>query len=75
MLDPFIHECWGLFAIDFNEDYEPYVYLMEGLIRRGILFRVSPNAATDAKHLSADWPDADSGYRTEMERRIAAALQ
>lgn len=75
VLDRFISECWGLFAIDYNEDYEPYVYLMENLIRRGILFRVSPNAAADAKHLNAKWPEADSGYRTEMEQRIAAALQ
>src|SRR5258708_6221421 len=34
VIDPFIHDCWGLYAVDFNEDYEPYVYFVEGLIRR-----------------------------------------
>ena len=23
VIDPFIHDCWGLFAVDYDEDYEP----------------------------------------------------
>src|SRR5262245_53326376 len=38
VIDPFINECWGLYVIDFNEDHEPYVYLVEGLVRRGVRF-------------------------------------
>jgi len=42
VIDPFINECWGLFAVDYNEDDEPYVYLVENLIRNGVYFLVSP---------------------------------
>ena len=29
VLDPFMHQCWGLHAVDFNEDYEPYEYYVD----------------------------------------------
>lgn len=43
VIDPFINECWGLYAINYNEDTEPYQYLLEGLINREIEFLVPEN--------------------------------
>ena len=28
VIDPFINGCWGFFAVDYDEDYEPYVYFV-----------------------------------------------
>ncbi len=76
VIDPFIHEHWGLYAIDFNEDHDPYIYLMGGLIRRGITFLVSPGAAEDFGHVdAADWEVTTPTYRMAMETRVAHAVQ
>lgn len=45
VIDPFINECWGLFAIDYNEDSEPHAYLIDALVRRQVPFIMSPNAS------------------------------
>lgn len=45
VIDPFIHSCWGLYAIDYNEDSERHAYLIKTLIQRGISFRISPDAS------------------------------
>ena len=45
VIDPFIHECWKLFAIDYDEDYEQYIYFVSALFSREILFHVSKEAA------------------------------
>ena len=49
VIDPFINQCWELFAIDYNEDHEPYSYLLPTLISRQITFLVSPEAAADSR--------------------------
>ena len=74
VLDPFINECWGLFAIDFNEDHEPYLYLVEGLLERRVPFLVSPDAASDLadEDLSRMVQGSDA-YGVEMRRRFRAA--
>ncbi len=74
VLDPFIHECWGLFAVDFNEDDEPYLYLVEGLLNRGVHFLVSPEAASDLadNHLFR-MPDGSDAYSVAMRRRFEVA--
>jgi hypothetical protein len=73
VIDPFVNDCWGLYAIDENEDVEPYTYLVAGLIGRGILFLVSPRAARYTHFGAVHWPKDNDGYRVEMERRFAAA--
>ncbi|TPN95291.1 hypothetical protein FJ980_26185 [Mesorhizobium sp. B1-1-5] len=70
VIDPFIHQCWGLHAIDYNEDYEPYTYLIANLIRRGILFSVSLEAAKHLDWAELDWPENQVQYRREMEGRF-----
>jgi hypothetical protein len=44
VIDPFIHSCWDLYAIDYNEDSEPHAYLIKTLIQRGVSFKISPDA-------------------------------
>jgi hypothetical protein len=73
VIDPFINKCWHLYAIDYNEDYEPYVYLVEGLIARGVRFLVSPEALKHVNWDGQSWPKGDAGYRKEMEKRIKRA--
>jgi hypothetical protein len=73
VIDPFINQCWELFAIDYNEDHEPYLYLIAGLIKRGIPFLVSSDAVEYLEDIDAEWPKDKPEYRTEMERRFKAA--
>jgi hypothetical protein len=73
VIDPFINKCWGLYAVDFNEDHEPHVYLIAGLIRRGIRFLVSPEAILKDQWIDKEWPEGDPAYRKEMEKRFAVA--
>lgn len=75
VIDPLINECWGLYAIDYNEDHEPYIYLIEGLIRRGTLFLVSPDSAANFGDITFEWPRKKKGYQLEMERRFKEAMQ
>lgn len=73
VIDPFINECWGLFAVDFNEDAEPYQYLVEGLLQRSVPFLVSPGAASDfaSDDLSQLIPGSDA-YSVQMRERFEA---
>ncbi|MBN2269352.1 MAG: hypothetical protein JXN61_01990 [Sedimentisphaerales bacterium] len=73
VIDPFINDCWGLYAVDYNEDYEPYIYLVEGLVGRGVHFLVSPGVIENIENIELAWPEGDPEYRTEMERRFDLA--
>ena len=73
VIDPFINDCWGLFAVDYDEDDEPYVYLVSALARREILFRVSSDAAACFEYWDIDWTQVDPGYRVEMQSRASRA--
>lgn len=76
VIDPFINMCWGLYAIDFNEDDEPYQYFLPTLIHLQLAFHVSPEAAKDKQenHYELDWPDDAPEYKALMEKRFEAAL-
>jgi hypothetical protein len=73
VIDPFINTCWGLYAVDYNEDYEEHVYLVAGLVRSGVRFLVSPGVVVNWAHTDREWPKDDPQYRVEMESRIASA--
>jgi hypothetical protein len=73
VVDHFIYDCWGLFAIDFDEDYEPYLYFVHALVSREISFLVSPGAADCFDDWDADWSAVSSEYRTEMHARVSRA--
>lgn len=73
VIDPFINDCWGLYAIDYDEDYDPYIYFAPCLIENKIKFLVSKDAANCSEDWDVDWSAAEPAYREEMQRRIAAA--
>jgi hypothetical protein len=73
VIDPFVHQCWGLYAVDYNEDYEAYIYFVAGLIRRGVRFLVSPGVIETWDATEKDWPESDPSYQHEMETRVASA--
>jgi len=73
VIDPFIHECWGLFAVDYDEDDEPYVYFVHALASREILFLVSREAAAEFENWDVDWSSVGQEYRNEMQSRVRTA--
>ncbi|MBT8421387.1 MAG: hypothetical protein KJO08_11095 [Gammaproteobacteria bacterium] len=73
VIEPFIHSCWNLFAVDYDEDMELYVYFVPELVRRKILFMVSPEAAACFDEWNVDWKDVAPAYKDEMHRRVNAA--
>jgi hypothetical protein len=73
VIDPFIHDCWGGFAVDFDEDLEPYVYFVGALVHREILFLVSPDAAAEFERWDVDWSKVSEKYKTEMHQRVQQA--
>jgi len=74
VIDPFIHSCWGLYAIDYNEDTEPYEYFVPGIIGREIMFHVSTSAVESFEYMEIDWPEDDK-YKEEMQKRFELARQ
>jgi hypothetical protein len=73
VIDPFINQCWNLFAVDYNEDHEPYVYLVANLIRRGVPFLVSRGVIENLPYTDLEWPNDVPTYRKRMERRFREA--
>lgn len=74
VVDPFIYECWGLFAIDYDEDYEGYIYFVSALVNYEIQFLVSPEAADTFEDWDVDWSSVSEAYRNEMHKRVKDAL-
>jgi len=73
VIDPFINQCWGLFAIDYDEDYEPYVYFVPALVAREIPFLVSPEAAKSFRDWDVDWSTVSPCYKQELHERVRKA--
>lgn len=73
VIDPFINMCWDLHAVDFNEDNEPYVYFVPGLVRRHIEFLVSPEVPKHMEWMDFKWPDEDAAYKKLMLERFERA--
>lgn len=73
VIDPFINTCWGLYAIDYDEDYDPYVYFISSLVDNEILFLVSEEAIKCEEYWNVDWTKSGKEYREEMAHRIEAA--
>jgi len=74
VIDPFIHECWDLFAIDYDEDSEPYIYFVHALVWHEILFLVSPQAAESFDAWDVSWDSVSPEYKNEMHNRVKRAL-
>ncbi|MGN0686297.1 MAG: hypothetical protein ACI4KC_09415 [Gemmiger sp.] len=74
VIDPFINQTWGLFAIDYDEDDEPYIYSTPTLVCREIPFLVSPDAAKCFDDWDVDWEQISPQYHKMISERVAQAL-
>jgi len=75
VIDPFVNECWGLYAVDYFEDMDGGPYLIEALVRGGIYFKVSEQIANDFQWAELEWPETNPAYKNEMTDRFTKALQ
>jgi hypothetical protein len=75
VIDPLINDCWGLFAVDYDEDSEPYVNFVQAPGSREIPFLVSPEAAECFKDWAVDWSEVSPGYKREMHPRVQEAVK
>lgn len=73
VIDPFIHESWGLYAADYYEDPDGAEHLIPALIKYGIRFLVSPDMAQNWEYAEIVWSENDPEYKDEMERRLLEA--
>ena len=74
VIDPFIYKCWGLYAIDYDEDEELYIYFVNALVSYEILFNVSIGAAESFGDWQVDWDEVGKQYKDEIHRRVNFAL-
>ena len=76
VLDPFIFKNWGLYAIDYNEEFgDHYDHIFESLVTRDIRPLISPAAAAVWK--SPDFrpgSDAPAGYAEWFTEALQKAL-
>lgn len=73
VIDPFINENWGLYAVDHNEDGEAYLYLVNTLVANQIEFLVSPECALEYKDKDPNFLE-ENHYAALMRDRIRAAI-
>ena len=75
VIDPFIHKCWGLYAIDFDEDDASGECFPPVLINYQIEFLISQNVAINSEYWSVDWTNVNVDYRNLITKRIEEALR
>lgn len=68
VVDPFINKEWGFYAVDFNDDYEQYEYLLPVLIDKKIKFLVSDGLVKTHDIEFFEWPKRTK-YYSEMKLR------
>lgn len=73
VLDPFINECWGLCAIDYDEDDASSEYLPPSIVRRELLFSVADGWASAVDSWDVDWAKLSPAYCEALVARIEAA--
>lgn len=71
VVDPFINDCWGLFAVDYNEDFDHYEHIFDTLLYRGVRFLVSPESVEWVEPLLEQF-DLDAEDRTYFDAQIKA---
>ena len=74
VIDPFINDCWGLFAVDCDEDPDPFIYFVGAPVRLEIPFLVSPDAAARFEEWDVDWSEVSPTYAAEMKSRVENVL-
>jgi hypothetical protein len=76
VIDPFINECWGLFAVDFVEDIDSCEFFPPTLINCHIEFLVSKDVAEASSDWDIDWTKIkNKEYANLIKDRIKKALE
>ena len=75
IIDPFIYKCWGLYAIDFDENKEHYIYFLETLISYEIEFLVSDKAIQYCDEWYNKLQNCSERYRELMKSRVQKAMK
>lgn len=71
VVDPFIGEHWGLFAIDYNEECgDHFEHIFGSMVAQNLRPRLSPRAIEAWRNETVP-EDAPTGYRRWFERAIA----
>lgn len=75
VIDPFLRECWGLFAVDYTGQADDQKYLVEALIGQAIPFLVSDDVMIGIERgwYELSWPEGNKEYALEMKSRIEQA--
>ena len=68
IIDPFIYQCWGLYAVNYYEDSE-VTFLLEGLIAREIKFLI-PQEVIGEYLDENSFSKSSDGYKQEMIKRL-----
>lgn len=71
VIDPFINDCWGLFAIDHHEDNDRYNNIVEVLISSEIPFLISPACESEMGGFELILDNCSDKYRKIMLEKIA----
>lgn len=75
VLDPFMHETWKLYAVDYNQDPDHYEFVIDTFTKRNIRPLISPRAARVwSKPRFRPGDDAPTGYAEWFDEAIASAL-
>ena len=70
VIDPFINDCWGLYAVNYDEDDDSFEHFPLALLENQIMFLV-PNALKDYKYYwNLNWDSLSEPYKTIMRNRI-----
>ena len=75
IIDPFINACWHKYAIDYDEDSDPYVNFLPVLIYYEIKFIISPGAARCHEYWEEALQETSQEYREIMQKRLREALK
>jgi hypothetical protein len=77
VLDPFIFENWGLYAIDFNEEFgDHYEHILDSLVSRDIFVRIfhQKRQKYGKNPHYAPGPKAPAGYAKWFKSALEQAL-
>lgn len=71
VIDPFINECWGLYAIDHHEDNDRYNNIVDVLISSEIPFLLSPTCESEMGGHELLLDDCSDKYRKIMLDKLS----
>lgn len=71
VIDPFINECWGLYAIDHHEDTDRYNNILDVLISSEVPFLLSPTCESELGGHESLLDDCSDEYRKIMLEKLS----